>query len=176
MFPMDRAHLPEAVVTSSAACFRAPLRAVDWDAVSWIGSNTTNVYKTRFSVADALPHDATFFVAGLGYSVVKINGEYFPGMRLTTPAWTPNERLVAFSSLDVRKLLKVNQENEIEVALGHGWRNMTDYPSRDGELGLDLTQSVCFVLKLVFTTSDGQQKIVSKTGDDMDGGSEPGHF
>lgn len=50
---------------------------------------------------------------------------------LTTAPWTNNERRSAYSSLDITDLITVGSPNVLGVALGAGWRDLTQYKRLD---------------------------------------------
>lgn len=131
--------------------FRVSLLSdADWTSprgptMPWLGDKpegTLNLYRATFPVG-ALPKDAVFYVCGLGYSSVRVNGVPVPKMRLVTAPWTPNERFNGFSAIDILGMLKPNANNTITVGLGSGWRDQTKFQYKDsGELKGDKTMRV----------------------------------
>ena len=137
-------HTYAAAVLSAPGAFRISLLTdQSWDAVAWLGSTTYNVYQTHVTVTEASkPVDAVLYIAGLGYSNIKVNGKKVGANHLVTAPWTANERLIGFSALDVTDNLVVGI-NTITVMLGNGWREQTDFKSQDpNELGGDTIQKV----------------------------------
>jgi alpha-L-rhamnosidase len=127
---------------SAPARFRVSLLGKDpWAGVQWLGSDTLNVYRATFELGD-LPAEAIFYVCGLGYSSVAVNGMAFPGLKLVTAPWTNNEQLNGFSALDIKSLLRPNMNNTITVELGQGWRNTSIFVHKDKDIGADTIQRV----------------------------------
>ena len=150
-------------VSSSPARFRISLLGeTPWQGVPWLGSDTLNVYRTTFSMPAELPSDVVFYVCGLGYSHITVNGKDLPGdIRLVSAPWTNNERLNGFSTYDIRALLMAGANNTITVTLGSGWRTQKDFPYKDkGQLGNDTVERV---LRAQLRTSPSQ--IFMQTGD-----------
>ena len=138
------------------------LKDAAWNDVAWIGSNTTNVYRTTFNVSKLNGNSTPFlYVAGLGYSFVEVNGKKIDVQHLVTAPWTANERLVGFSALDISSYLIPQTTNAITITLGNGWRSVNDFPSDDKELGGDTTQRV---LRAQLVLSPGSPP-VTFTGD-----------
>ena len=134
-----------------------------WHNVSWLGSNDFNVYQTQFHVGATKPLDAALYIAGLGYSNVMLNGKPIGKSHLVTAPWTANERLVGFSALDVTANLLANQVNSLTVMLGNGWREQSDFPYGDHELGDDSVQKV--LRAQLYFGSASSTKPITYTGD-----------
>ena len=113
-----------------------------WSNTKWLGSNKLNVYRTTFQIGASLPEEATFYVCGLGFSSVSVNGVLLSNLRLSTAPWTNSEQINGFSALDVLSMLQPNEKNTITVALGYGWRNTSAFVKKDNDVGGDVVERV----------------------------------
>jgi alpha-L-rhamnosidase len=141
--------------------------ALDWDTVAWIGSATTNLYRTSFTLAGASPvTSAIVYSCGLGYAYLRVNGapagvDGAKRMILHAP-WSNNDKRNGYSAFDITAQLAAHgSENVLAVGLGNGWRT---FARKDPEWSGDKTDRV-LRLQLVVTTQDGQITVVSHTGD-----------
>ena len=97
----------------------------DWTGTAWLGSNTTNRYRTEFTLPEVRTHprsSATLYLAGLGYSHVAVNGHPLDSLRMVSAAWTDTSKQVRFAAVDVTDLV-ADGPNAVAVELGHGWRD-----------------------------------------------------
>lgn len=103
-----------------------------WNATSWIGSNTTNLYRTEFTVDPASVASVDLYVCGLSFSTVEINGEAASSSVLTTSPWSNNALSNFFSWFDVTpKVQNADGTVAVGVSVGHGWRNVSAFPRHD---------------------------------------------
>ena len=141
--------------------------APDWSSVKWIGSDTTNVYRSSFQLPADPIESAVVYACGLGYAYVRVNGaaagvEGEKRMIVTSP-WSNNAKRNGYSALDVTKQLVVGAENVVAVGLGHGWRPNDPFSRHDPSWSGDTTDRV-LKLQLVVTGKDGKQTIFAVTG------------
>lgn len=112
----------------------------DWNSAKWIAapSSVTQspLIAKRVQINDrtAVTH-ATLFISGLGFFKVFVNGVDLnarpkPPIALT-PGWTNYEVRVPYSTYQVTDEVMQQSETLIEVILGMGWRNSTDFPLHD---------------------------------------------
>ena len=110
-----------------------------WDHVMWITAPSSIAHapliSKMFPVDQTAVSKATLFISGLGFFRVSVNGNalnsrFDPPIALT-PGWTNYEVRVPYSVYDVTTELKQSSKATIDVAVGMGWRNTTDYPLRD---------------------------------------------
>ena len=126
----------------------------------WVGSNTTNLYKTVVSV-DELSGAAgsMLYICALGYGSITVDGAPLAKSGLLAiSGWTNNERLNLYESYDLSSHLAMAEAGGsmvLELSLGHGWRDESKFPRKDaGEKTGDVTDRV-FRAMLKVTTKDG---------------------
>eukprot|EP00948_MAST-09A_sp_MAST-9A-sp1_P000314 g314.t1 len=91
----------------------------------WLGSNTSNLYKSNFTVGRTLrTHSVILSIAALGFSSISINDQYVEERFLASSPWSNNQRINGYSTVDITKYTVVG-ENTISVTLGYGWRKFT---------------------------------------------------
>ena len=140
---VDTVHRASGAVTRSVpgAFHVGLLDPASWDGIAWLGSNETNLYRTDVSISDASNVvEANLYVCGLGYSQVYVNGAAASDSLLVTSAWSNNARHNFFSWFNVTNAVAVQAEGDADastigvgVALGHGWRNVTQFPRHDAD-------------------------------------------
>ena len=142
--------------------------ALDWDTVAWIGSATTNLYRTSFALAGASPvTSAIVYSCGLGYAYLRVNGapagvDGAKRMILHAP-WSNNDKRNGYSAFDITAQLAAHgSENVLAVGLGNGWRT---FARKDPQWAAGDKTDRVLRLQLVVTTQDGQIAVVSHTGD-----------
>jgi hypothetical protein len=74
-----------------------------WAGVPWLGSNSTNLYRTEVPAAELRAAAATtLYICALGYGKVTVNGAAAAaGGLLAVSGWTNNERLNYYESYDL---------------------------------------------------------------------------
>ena len=150
-----------AVSPFAAAAFHIAPSPDTWSNVSWLGDAKLNVYSTTLDVHNA-PATMTLYVAGLGISVVSVNGKTLN--TLTTTPWTNNAHIVGYSSYNISGVTQA-AGNKIVVALGNGWRDSifaVRDPGDKSKIGAFPRMLRAFVKA---TYADGASRMVSYTGD-----------
>lgn len=146
---------------SEAAAFHIGPSDLDWAGVPWIGSNTTNLYKTTMGVAElGGAAQAVLYVCALGFGTIQVDGAPLAkGGLLAISGWTDNERLNLYETYDLSPHLADAAKGTMEIglALGHGWRDQSKFPRKDaGEAAGDAVDRV-FRAMLLVTTQSGER-------------------
>ena len=134
--------------------FHTGLSDVDWTGVPWIGSNDTNLFRSKFSTKSATKiKSAILYLSGLGYSHTTINGKDVSNSVLVSSPWTNYARLVGYSTYDVTNIINLEADNVIGIELGYGWRDESVYKSKEPVPG-DNTER-CFRTIIEYELQDG---------------------
>lgn len=131
----------------------------------WLGSNTTNLYKTTVSIADLRgAASSMLYICALGYGSLTVDGKPLAKSGvLTISGWTNNERLNMYESYDLSSHVVAAESNgqagmTIELSLGHGWRDQSKFPRKVRSLSsLIATASRCVVM-FTFVQDSGESK------------------
>jgi alpha-L-rhamnosidase len=101
---------------SAAARFDTGLlNRSDWKGV-WIGGK--NQLRKEFALSGRVKR-ARAYIAGIGYSELRINGRK-AGNHVLDPAWTTYDKRVLYATYDVTRSLREGP-NAVAVTLGNGW-------------------------------------------------------
>ena len=159
---------------SEPATFRTAIDDPTWIGVPWIGSNTTNVYRTEVSFAadaDETLAAATLYICALGYGKVSVNGKPATDEGLMTiSGWTNNERMNYFETYDLTAHMREASlahggSMALGVSLGHGWRDQSKFPRKDLKEQLAKGDEIDKVFRAVLTTTsvDGTVTVLTST-------------
>jgi hypothetical protein len=159
---------------SEPAAFRTAIDDPSWTGVPWIGSNTTNVYRTEVSFAadaDKTLAAATLYICALGYGKVSVNGKPATDEGLMTiSGWTNNERMNYFETYDLTAHMReaslvYGGAMALGVSLGHGWRDQSKFPRKDPEEAKAKGDEVDKVFRAILTTTavDGTVTVLTST-------------
>ena len=147
----------------------------EWDGVPWLGNDKVNLFRSSFTLVEppAQVEKAVAYVAGLGYSYVRVNGAPAGGAvgaspvsvrALTTSPWSNNFHRSPYSSIDVTSQL-LQGENVLGVGLGHGWRARSPFNRKDADANADDPVDKVLRLQLRLTYTNGTSAVLSHTGD-----------
>jgi alpha-L-rhamnosidase len=157
---------------SEPAAFRTAISDPSWTDVPWLGSNTTNVYRTEVSVA-AVADDtlaaATLYICALGYGKVSVNGKPVTDEGLLTiSGWTSNERMNYFETYDLTAHMREASLTHggamaLGVSLGHGWRDQSRFPRKDPKEHAAGGDEIDKVFRAILTTTSVDGTVTTLT-------------
>jgi alpha-L-rhamnosidase len=149
----------------------------DWAGVPWLGSNTTNLYRTEASVGGSPSKTlaaATLYICALGYGKVTVGGKPASDGLMAVSGWTNNERMNYYETYDVSEHVRAarqsaalsrGQKISIGVALGHGWRDQSKFPRHDPKDAVGDKIDKVFRAQLKMTFTDGSTSTAVTTAD-----------
>jgi hypothetical protein len=148
---------------SQRARFHVP--PVDWSGVSWLGSDSHNIYRSSFPTPSRL-RSAVLYICALGFARVWLNGHPLFGRTLAVSPWTRNSRRNGFSSIEIGHLLgPPGQNNTLGVELGFGWRSDSLFRHNlDGDVAAAGTVARVLRAMVVATVDGGGGRPASGTG------------
>ena len=148
---------------SEPAAFHIGLSDPNWNGVPWLGSNTTNLYRTEGSVASPKTlAAATLYICALGYGKVTVGGKPASDGLMVVSGWTNNERMNYYETYDVSAQVRAAQLEQSDgatialgVALGHGWRDQSKFPRHDPKDAVGDKTDKVFRAQLKMMYTDG---------------------